>query len=280
MSDPNILQVERAGYLTNVVLRELGTNYDGLRISDRPENPYVTFDMGQLDVGERNDLRIDLEFKRRNPALPRENLCSRLSTFKPDTRSQQEALFYARQLIDLDVSEAAAGLFLHGDVGVGKTHLAVAITKELMERGQNVFYVDASAIKYREVEPLLDSDQAWVFDDLNSPYSSGMGEFKSAVLNAHNNGGRIFVTSNTLYNTLMDKGFVTDSHERNRFLDRIQGMFKVIELTGESLRSATVWHRDVEMTPRQLKADLEIAIADQRFELASEIRDHLKSLEE
>jgi len=83
-----------------------------------------------------------------------------------------------------------------------------------------------------------------ILDDINSPYGSYMGTFKDIVLNAHNKGERVFVTSNVSYENLMENAFVTDRQEKPRYMDRTKNMFKVLQVTGESRREQTAWHKE------------------------------------
>ena len=112
-----------------------------------------------------------------NPSLPLENLCSRLDNYVPKNDSQEDLLRYAMALVNVDVTGRAAGIFISGEPGVGKTHVAVGITKELMNMGQEAYYLDASNIDYELIKK-QGPDQAWVLDDLNKPHGQGMHIFK------------------------------------------------------------------------------------------------------
>jgi DNA replication protein DnaC len=84
----------------------------------------------------------------------------------------------------------------------------------------------------------------WVLDDMNSGYGISSRLFKQVVLNIHDRGGRLFVTSNKPYDQLMRELFVGDSEaNRIRYEDRTKGMFKILHVTGESYRQDTAWYR-------------------------------------
>ncbi len=70
-----------------------------------------------------------------------------LHNYKPQNSSQEKALKFASTLA-LEYPAIDRGLLLIGDVGVGKTHLAVSILKGLTERGFScLFYEFGSLLK-------------------------------------------------------------------------------------------------------------------------------------
>ena len=278
MNDHPLIRVEKRDYLDNAVFTKLEEHYDGLSIDSSSDSDHIIMHVNQLDNQQRINLQCDVLFKCVNPSLPLENLCSRLDNYNPKTSSQEEMLYFAKQLIGLDMSHEAAGLFMHGDTGVGKTHIAVGITKEFMKKGSKVYFADASRVPYG-LERTLGPGQTWVLDDLNSPYISGMHLFKRMILNAHDQGGRIFVTSNTPFEYLIENGFTTDHEQKPRVMDRIQGMFKVLHISGESARKAKTWHAGMEFTPLQnLQIDLAAAVQKEDFTEAARIRDKIQEL--
>ena len=68
--------------------------------------------------------------------------------------------------------------------------------------------------------------------------------FKDVVLNAHNNGGRVLVTSNMRYDDIIEKGFSSDLGEKEKYRDRTKQMFKVLELQGDSHRQKKRWYME------------------------------------
>lgn len=280
MDNPNIIQVKRAKCLTDAVLTELQRHHKGLNVNAPANGNTIDLYVSSLSQSQRNDLMTDIGFKAANPSLPLENLCCTLDNYNPKNSSQEELVHYAQQLIDLEISGRAAGLFMYGDAGIGKTHVAIGVTKELMKKGQIVHYLDASNVRHGQIEKQLGSDQVWVLDDLNSPYSQGMDTFKKVVLNAHNNGGRVFVTSNTTYDDLIEHGFTVDRDQKPRFEDRIKSMFKVLHISGKSARQDDKWFDGMGFTQTQiLNVDLAKAVQDENYELAAKIRDQIESSE-
>lgn len=230
--------------ITDAMLGKLREHYNsGLEVIVNGDQ--VVF-AGDLTKEQLANLKLDLEFYMTNPKLPLENLCNRLDNYTPRNDSQDDLLRWAHKLVDLQTPTVAAGLFIYGSTGVGKTHVAVGTTKEFMRKGLKPHYIRGDDNhRLSKVEVLLKSPQSgqvWIIDDLNSPYGFGMGVLKQVVLNAHNHGGRVFVTSNTSFKELMEHGFVTDPEEKPRFTDRITGMFKVLEVVGGSQRQRDAWY--------------------------------------
>jgi DNA replication protein DnaC len=188
-------------------------------------------------------LHLDLEFFDRNPSLPLENLCSHLENYAPANSSQEEMLFFARKLVDLDDYTRGAGLYMFGEAGIGKSHIAVGISKKFMAHGMEPFFQFADRYTFGSALT-LQPGQVWIIDDMNTGFSIASRLFKQVVLNAHEHGGRVFVTSNKEYDELMKEMFVGDSQaNRIRYEDRTRGMFKILHVNGSSHRQANAWYQ-------------------------------------
>ena len=228
-------------HLTDAMLATLQKHYEGLKV-DSGER--VTLDMRELSDREAEKVALDVRFYANNPQLALENLCSHLDNYDPKNASQEALLEYANRLVGIDDPSVTAGLWVYGNAGVGKSHIAVALAKEFMRRGMQANFRFASDVSMEDSESVL-SNQAGVIDDLNSGYEVNREIHTDIILEAHNKGGvRLFITSNLAYEAYMNQRFRScdNQADRIRYIDRTEGMFKVLEIVGESHRQQNVWH--------------------------------------
>ena len=226
-------------HVTDAMLATLQSHYKFLRVE---KGEITTLDLREMISKYQEKVRLDVAFYSGNPHLPLENLCSRLDNYDPKTESQTELLDYAVKLAEFPDLSKPAGIWAYGQAGVGKSHIAVALTKEFMRRGYQPNFVQFGA-NNRLMTLNLAPQQVWILDDFNSPYGMDRDTFVRVSLNAHNTGGRMLVTSNMDYDKFMDHlhGLLGDA-DAKRYFDRIKGMFKVINVVGKSNRQRTAWY--------------------------------------
>ena len=242
MSRPDSLDgvIELAGaHVTDAMLATLQSHYDALKVE---RGAKTSLDLRELSPEVQVRVTLDVAFYLQNPHLPLENLCSRLDNYNPKNDSQRELLEYVGKLAGFSDLSKPAGIWALGQAGVGKSHIAVALTKEFMRRGYQPNFVQFGANNIL-MTPNLAPQQVWILDDFNSPYGMDRDVFIRVSLNAHNTGGRMFVTSNMDYDQFMEKlhGLIGDA-DAKRYFDRIKGTFKVINVIGESNRQQTAWY--------------------------------------
>jgi DNA replication protein DnaC len=231
---------------TPALVARLQKHYAALRADVDATQSMALFEVSGLSAEEVERLRLDLEFFDRNPALPLESICAHLSTYLPRNPSQQEMLTYAERLVELHDDSMGAGLYIYGEAGIGKSHVSIGISKQFMKRGLQPNFMVADSYTF-DTRVDLTHGQVWVLDDMNSGYGISSRLFKQVVLNIHDRGGRLFVTSNKPYDQLMRELFVGDSEaNRMRYEDRTKGMFKILQVDGESHRQEHVWWKDGE----------------------------------
>lgn len=213
--------------------REIFLDHNG-----RPQN---IIEISIENAAALGRLLKDLGFYEKNPDVPLENFGSRLDNFEPKNESQRELLDFARKLLDLPDLSRPAGLRLIGSVGTGKTHMSIAVAKEFMTRGLPTNYVTEKSHHKFSTEVRGTNAQVWILDDVNSQFGMYYSFLKDVVIQTHQYGGRIFLTSNMNPQDL-DHGYFSNEAERVRFTDRSRGLFKTIVVSGESQRSSNSWY--------------------------------------
>jgi DNA replication protein DnaC len=148
--------------------------------------------------------------------IPRRYLHCELTNFETHTDSQREAHRKAVRLVE-QFPVAERGLLFYGDIGVGKTHLAVALLKELVRRkgARAVFYETRDLLKLvrdtynNQVEtteldvlrPVLEAD-VLVLDDLGAEKKSvWVEETLGLVVNTRYSQRRITIFTTNLADT-------------------------------------------------------------------------------
>lgn len=243
-SAANPLVVEHSIF-SDEFLGQLTIHYPTAQIkkaSDDQSEVIVT----ELDAKNREQLLNDLSFYRRNPTLPLENAFASLDNYLPQNDTQKEALKWARRLVESNLRQGS-GLFLSGQAGLGKTHLSVAVAKELFRRGKNVLYLNSNnsaEVGRYIVESRLDPYDVIILDDFNSGFHCMRDAFRNSLFKVHAKGGKLFVTSNSPFSKIFNEAI--DNENRARFADRAKTVFKVLELQGESYRQATGWFSEEE----------------------------------
>ena len=240
MSDRNTLVLSQT-LISAAVISKLQKHYPTLQFTSRDST--ICFHLSDLPNTERDNFLLDMRFFEQNPSLPLENICSRLDNYQPKNESQEELLQYARQLVALRDESIGAGLYMFGEAGIGKSHVAISISKEFMLRGLHPNFQTAEHYRLKQ-NTVLSPGQVWIIDDMNSGFHLSSRLFKEVVLNAHDRGGRVFVTSNKNYDELMYEMFVGDGKaNRMRYEDRTKGMFKILNVVGDSYRQANAWYK-------------------------------------
>ncbi|MCC7439146.1 MAG: ATP-binding protein [Armatimonadetes bacterium] len=239
----NILPIHlyRAEY-TGAVISKLKACFPTLEAEWASGSHQANFFVGGLSPRDAAYLQNDLRFYDLNPFIPLENLCSRLDNYQPKNESQEAMLHFANKLVELNDDSMGAGLYMYGEAGIGKSHIAVGISKQFMLRGLQPSFQPADRYTFSQ-QLDLGPGQAWIIDDLNSGFGMASRLFKSVMLNAHERGGRVFITSNKPYEEMLKEMMVGDSPaNRVRYDDRTRSMMKVLHVTGQSYRQQKAWY--------------------------------------
>ncbi len=202
---------------------------------------------GSESLGVEGLSESDKAFLRAHKKLPRENFHCTLENYDPKTPSQKEAVTWINRLLALPEGKPA-GLWLCGDVGIGKSHLSIAAAKVFEARGKNVFFMQSSLSG--KGDTTYKNYDVFVIDDMNSLFGVG-NEFRDLILHAFNRGKIILLTSNTAYEEILPQAFAASRAELPRYKDRIGNMIKVLHLLGKSQRSVSSWMDAFEDEPEE-----------------------------
>lgn len=125
-----------------------------------------------------------------------------------------------------------------------------------------------------------------LFTDMQSDFNSILGSFFSNALPAHSQTRRCEVCGST-YHEIAKSGVVGCANCYDMFLNELMPSIRRIHgntthcgkkpiVTQEKLEEKTI----KKQTVKELKAELDKAVSEQNFELAAQLRDKIKELEE
>jgi len=145
------------------------------------------------------------------------------------------------------IRQTKKGLFIHGSVGTGKTHIAYALKKkwdeenpyktaifwntpELMQNEKADFDKDSYS-KRRSIERLKESKQLLILDDIGTENATGwvLDQLYMLINKRYNEMKPVIFTSNL---SIEDVGKILG----DRIASRIVEMCDVVELTGDDKR--------------------------------------------
>ena len=163
----------------------------------------------------------------------------------PEEKEMMKDVFnFCRDYAD-DFSTRSDNLYMHGGVGLGKTHLSLAIANEVIKKGYNVVYGSAqnliskierekfgksSSLEGTTEEILFDCDLL-IIDDLGVEFSTAFTV--SAIYNIINT--RLCEGKPTIISSNFDFNEIEKRYEQ-RLTSRIMGSYKEIEFFGEDIR--------------------------------------------
>lgn len=185
--------------------------------------------------------------------IPRRYAACSLDNFRSENNSSQNIAFrYACRLV-LDYPAVDRGLLFMGPVGVGKTHLAVAILKGIIEKGVAcLFYESGSLLKQiqdsynpvshtselRVLAPVYQAE-VLVMDELGSTIPTDwVRDTIYQIINTRYNDQKLTIFTTNYMDDVAQVDQVVESSRPNRKLaNRIQELTTLEERIGTRLRS-------------------------------------------
>lgn len=183
--------------------------------------------------------------------LPKRYANFHFADYKPLNNMQKEAFHLARQLTT-EYPAVDRGLLLMGTVGVGKTHLAVAILKGLTERGFSCRFYEFGAL-LKEIQdsynpstqtselsvlsPVLNCE-VLVLDELGATKpTEWVRDTMAHVINTRYNDRKLTIfTTNYLDHRPTDREEVLEDRIGTRLRSRLFEMCKTVVMLGEDYR--------------------------------------------
>lgn len=164
---------------------------------------------------------------------------------------QEQAILQAHQLAR-EFPAVDRGLIFMGPAGVGKTHLAVSILKDLIEKGfASVFYEFGSLLKeiqdsynpisksseLKVLAPVFQAD-VLVLDELGATIPTDwVRDTMYQIINRRYNDNKLTIfTTNYLDKPRLEKEHMLEDRIGTRLRSRLYEMCKMVELDGEDYR--------------------------------------------
>jgi DNA replication protein DnaC len=183
--------------------------------------------------------------------LPRRYDGFHFASYKPQTPSQVAAFQFAQSLAK-EYPAVDRGLLLMGNVGVGKTHLAVSILKGLTERGFDcLFYEFGSLLKEIQdsynpntqaselgvLAPVLNAD-ILVLDELGaSKPTDWVRDTMAHIVNSRYNDRKLTIfTTNYMDDRRNEREEVLEDRIGTRLRSRLYEMCKTVLMDGRDYR--------------------------------------------
>ncbi len=188
----------------------------------------------------------------REPAPPRREACTLQNYYPaPNNGSQLKAFNYAFRLVR-EYPAVERGLLLMGPVGVGKTHLAVAILHGLMEKGVPCLFYEFGALlkeiqdSYNKVSNTSEMSvlapvyqaEVLVLDELGaSKPTDWVRDTMMQIINTRYNDKKLTIfTTNYLDGRRTERDETLEDRIGVRLRSRLYEMCKTVQIEGEDYR--------------------------------------------
>ena len=197
-----------------------------------------------------------LSFFKKYSMIPDDLRDARFSNYKPDEPSKHEAkrvaMSYVKDFKAISNKELNYhSLLIHGSYGLGKSHLAYSVVKEISNKGYKVIFIDvpqllqlfrenikSNDVNEKTIMQVISSCDLLVLDDLGAEYIKNESGKESwavdklfQIFSLRNNKPKI-ITTNLSAKELQTKY----GNHGGRLISRMMMGTKAIKMTGEDFR--------------------------------------------
>lgn len=173
--------------------------YPGLKVILDDAGRILMVDVSRLGLDAIHACIQDIVFFRNSPTCPPKYIFSKLGEFSP----KQKTMLACAQL---QRERVIRGLFLSGEDGMGKMHIAVGVAKCWVKEGWKAYYVSQDRAD-EHAQILLGPNQIWVFPRFNASNMLLAQLFQRVVWGMHTHNGLLVVTSDKSYEQVMQTAF-------------------------------------------------------------------------
>ena len=186
-----------------------------------------------------NHIRENIEEYLSRAGVPPKYLKCTFDNFKVNKDNRHPLKICKEYAEDPDSS-----LFLYGPYGTGKTHLAVAITRELLQKGREVIFISVPRLLFEirkafKEDTHAESDYVERYTSIEYLILDDFGVEKTTEWARQTLNYIIYERDNYLKPTVITSNLSLDEISEKldgRISSRISGMGKVIQLKGEDFR--------------------------------------------
>lgn len=191
-----------------------------------------------------SDPTIRTDKLRQYPQISIENIRSLFNTFRANTDVQKNMYIACKKFADVIISREYDGvtpicLILSGDVGIGKTHLAVSVAKEITKKGRSALFLDAHSIcrVFQKqlsftsfLDELLKDIDLVILDSINERYGIEQETYKHIVDYVTEHDKALMITTNNILSLDLDHlmGYYPDFSDECAYdyviMDKLSGV--------------------------------------------------------
>ncbi|ASN72339.1 putative DNA replication protein [uncultured Caudovirales phage] len=199
---------------------------------------YVKFDNGQEEkigcdckikqmakeqtIRYKNKIkRLEIEKIFKNSIIPEDLLSASFENYEPRNESQEKLLEHAKRYADNFSLDNKQSLLLQGTYGLGKSHIAISVVKEVKDKGFTALFMDVpqlitayrdtfnkdSNLNERQLDQIIKNVDLLALDDYGTTVSQFGNQKLFDVMNMRQGKHNILTTNNSAEELSRNKDF-------------------------------------------------------------------------